>query len=83
MAIVRKYYKGEGPDDSGGEAKVIKALAQYLPDDYIIIPNYKISKPKQKFFKSEQKISQTGEVDAIVIGGECVALIEVKNWRAP
>jgi serine/threonine protein kinase len=70
MARLIEPEGGEGPVNEG-ERRVVRAFAERLPDDYIVIPNFEISEPGGQRF----------EYDIAVVAPHGVYVVEVKDWR--
>lgn len=70
MGRLITFSGGDEPVNEG-ERRVVAALVQRLPDDYIIMPNAELEEPGH----------QTYEYDVIVIAPHAVYAIEIKDWH--
>jgi serine/threonine protein kinase len=70
MAHLIELPGGEGPVNDG-ERRVIAALLEQLPGDYLLIPNIEMG----------ERDGQRFEYDLVIIAPHSVYAIEVKDWR--
>ena len=70
MATIWNEHGGEPVND--GERKVLRLLEEGLPNDHLLIPAIQIPVRKRR-----------DEIDIIVIGPECLVVVEVKDLHGP
>jgi hypothetical protein len=64
-----------------GEERVLAALSA-LPDEFTVFNDVTFSLPKPHRWREHDEWVQTAQVDHVVVGNDCVFLLETKNWSS-
>jgi hypothetical protein len=82
LAEAKRYLETRGQrtfEGADGEEQVLAALSA-LPDEFTVFNDVTFAFPESRQWKDHSEWVQSAQVDHVVVGNDCVFLVETKNW---